>query len=497
MKLEILAILAGVRRRQQHSRAVQMAVWGLLASAVAGIGVGVWKLLATQPIAPWAAAALLLAGPAIGLIAGLLWRRPLHAAALAVDGCYQLKDRAVTALEFVEREAATPLKQLQVSDAASHLQQVDPRRVVPFRLPRAFPYAVASLAVAVTLLFWPLAAPQAQAKPLGPLPGVVMAAEEIEKGLDELQAVAEEEQDEDLQELVQELREEVEAMKLPGVELKEALEKISEMQEKMAQEQAEYNESLMDAQLKSVGGAMMAASDFQGAGSKLEQQDYEAAAEELEQLEQVNLQRKEQKALQEKLASLSESSDQLGLGQLADTLSEMCEGLESGSSSQVCEQCQKLAKQTRKHQQRKMINSLLRMQCNKLSECKGMCKSNTVAPPMLVQEKSDKPSEKWGTATTGNPYGDKTQLAAARKAEEITGQAGDGPSEVEITYSPEGQEQARRGYQESYDNYQQMAEAVLDSEPIPLGHRQTIRTYFELIRPGQGDEAAMETPAAE
>jgi hypothetical protein len=34
---------------------------------------------------------------------------------------------------------------------------------------------------------------------------------------------------------------------------------------------------------------------------------------------------------------------------------------------------------------------------------------------------------------------------------------------------------------------------VLDSEPIPLGHRQTIRRYFELIRPEQGDLA----PAAE
>ena len=30
-------------------------------------------------------------------------------------------------------------------------------------------------------------------------------------------------------------------------------------------------------------------------------------------------------------------------------------------------------------------------------------------------------------------------------------------------------------------------ERALDSEPIPLGHRQTIRRYFELIRP-QNDE---------
>ena len=28
---------------------------------------------------------------------------------------------------------------------------------------------------------------------------------------------------------------------------------------------------------------------------------------------------------------------------------------------------------------------------------------------------------------------------------------------------------------------------MLDSEPIPLGHRQTIRRYFEAIRPTQAE----------
>ena len=32
-----------------------------------------------------------------------------------------------------------------------------------------------------------------------------------------------------------------------------------------------------------------------------------------------------------------------------------------------------------------------------------------------------------------------------------------------------------------------MSEAVLDSEPIPLGQRETIRRYFELIRPANLD----------
>ncbi len=32
-----------------------------------------------------------------------------------------------------------------------------------------------------------------------------------------------------------------------------------------------------------------------------------------------------------------------------------------------------------------------------------------------------------------------------------------------------------------------MSDAVLDSEVIPLGYRQTIRRYFEFIRPQSGD----------
>ena len=32
---------------------------------------------------------------------------------------------------------------------------------------------------------------------------------------------------------------------------------------------------------------------------------------------------------------------------------------------------------------------------------------------------------------------------------------------------------------------------MLDSEPIPLGHRQTIRRYFELIRPQSAETDAV------
>jgi len=53
--------------------------------------------------------------------------------------------------------------------------------------------------------------------------------------------------------------------------------------------------------------------------------------------------------------------------------------------------------------------------------------------------------------------------------------------------SPEQQQEATRQYREKVDKYEQISESVLDSEPIPLGHRQTIRRYFEMIRPQQAE----------
>ena len=50
-----------------------------------------------------------------------------------------------------------------------------------------------------------------------------------------------------------------------------------------------------------------------------------------------------------------------------------------------------------------------------------------------------------------------------------------------------GDENAKRGYRDAYKAYKKQSDAVLESEPIPLGQRQTIRRYFELIRPQNGD----------
>src|SRR5205823_10347654 len=94
----------------------------------------------------------------------------------------------------------------------------------------------------------------------------------------------------------------------------------------------------------------------------------------------------------------------------------------------------------------------------------------------------------WGRGAAGNKPGEETPKIGGHYETRITGkQSNEGEIEVETSHSPEGKQEAQRSYRESYEKYRKISEAVLDSEPIPLGHRQTIRRYFEAIRPTQAE----------
>jgi hypothetical protein len=143
-----------------------------------------------------------------------------------------------------------------------------------------------------------------------------------------------------------------------------------------------------------------------------------------------------------------------------------------------------LAKEVKNQARRKRISDLLTGELDNIKE--GKCNCNSLVRGKKPQ-KSTSPSSNFGAATSGNVQGERTKLLGQDNQVNITGTPGDGPSDVETTASPEARQKARRGYKESYQKYRKMSDAVLDSEPIPLGHRQTIRRYFELIRPRNSD----------
>jgi hypothetical protein len=484
MSERIIESLEPVRRRQLWLEIFRCSAIGLLVGALAAVVLAILRWQDGAGAAPTAlGAACLGCAPLIGALIGVLRGRSIQLSAAAVDRCYGLKDRATTAIDFLRRGRPTPVHVLQVADAEQHLAAIDPRKVAPYRIPRVMPYALAAAALALGLLLWPQS-PRVHARPSEPLEAVLQAAIEAEESLEDLADTAKKENDPKLKDLVQKLNETIEEMKQPGVDTKEALAKLSEMQAAIAAQQAQFNVGLVDAQMQALGEAMASTQALEGAGQALEQGKYDMAAEQLEKAE-PKFDRKEAKTLKEKLAQAAKAMEDAGLSDLSTATTELSEAMEDADAAAGA--CKKLGNLARSQGRRKKINDLLSLQCRNLGECKGNCQKNSTAK-LRLRQKSDKPKNTWGMATSGNTEGELTKLDSARQKEQVKGQMGEGASETETTHMPEGKQAAARAYREQYQKYRRMTEAALDTEPIPLGHRQTIRRYFELIRP-QGEEA--------
>ena len=326
MSERILETLEPVRRRQLSLEVLRDRAIGLLAGSLLGVGLGVLRWQSAPGAWSTWAVALLVAGPVLGAFVGLVRGRSIRLAAGAVDRCYDLKDRAATAVDFIRRGQPTTLHVLQVADAQQHLAGIDVARVAPYRIPSVMPYALATTALALGLLLWPQPT-RVHAQPAAPLEAVLAAALDAEESLEDLQEAAKKENDPKLKELVQKLNETIQEMKLPGVDTKEALAKLSEMQAAVAAQQAQFNVGLVDAQMQALGEAMASTQALEGAGQALQQGKYDKAAEQLERAE-PKFDRKEAKTLKEKLAQSAKAMEEAGLADLSTATTELSEAMD-------------------------------------------------------------------------------------------------------------------------------------------------------------------------
>ena len=152
----IQATLARAARRRRIERGLRgLFVGALVGGAICLITVGIFKLWEIPRASfVWAGAAAA-ASVLIGFIVGF-WPKPsLAETARWVDVKQNLKERLSTALEFSDERETSRWEQLVLTDAASHIQEVDPRKLVPFSFTKAARWAVAILVFAVALGFVP------------------------------------------------------------------------------------------------------------------------------------------------------------------------------------------------------------------------------------------------------------------------------------------------------------------------------------------------------
>ncbi len=282
---------------------------------------------------------------------------------------------------------------------------------------------------------------------------------------------------------MQKLNETIQEMKLPGVDTKEALAKLSEMQAAIAAQQAQFNVGLVDAQMQALGEAMASTQALEGAGQALQQGKYDKAAEQLEKAE-PKFDRKEAKTLKDKLAQAAKAMEDAGLADLSTATTELSESMDDGAPPPAPARSSATWPRPGPAQENQRPAHLSVPESRRMQGQLPKEQHRQATAPQEVE----KPNSNWGMAVSGNTDGEQTKLDSAREREQVKGEMGEGASETETTHMPEGRQAAARAYREQYQKYRRMTEAALDSEPIPLGHRQTIRRYFELIRP-QGEEA--------
>lgn len=490
--------LRPVRMRQRWDRALRWGTVGLLVGALAG---SMWYLAAWlgAAVVPAFAWGLLTGSVGVGAVAGALWPTSWNSSARLVDGVYGLKDRTLTALDFAARRTADPLHQLQMNDALAHLSSVEPQRVVPWRRPRLVPAAIAAVCGMAALGFLPIAPEISQANiPGGPLEVVLDQAAVLEETmLEELKELAQETDDQELKELAKEMEKALEELKEPNVDQRDALAKLSEMQASVAEAVKALDVAEVDAQLQQLATALEVSEATEAASQALKANQHEKAAEELEKIEASTMSKKEKDALASNLAKLSSELGKGKKGQLGEAVKEMADGLSSENEAKSKEGMCKAAGVCRNQGTKKKISECLACQLNRLAECKGCCQGQCSMPGSSIA-KSDKPNNKAGRGVTNNPFGqEKTKLDGKRREENVTGTPGDGPSERETLATAEASQDAARSYRERYVEYRKQMEEVLDSEPLPLGHRETVRKYFEAIRPSAAESEQSDQPAAE
>ena len=310
---------------------------------------------------------------------------------------------------------------------------------------------------------------------------VASQASKVELALEELREFNEEEADPEIEEIIKELSSKIAELKEAGVDPKEALAKFSEMEAALLQKQEQIETSSVEQKLQKVGEALSLAKPMQAAGEAMANGDMEKAAEALKELDLPELDRKTEKAVQEKLAELKKNDGGGKAGKkMREAVKKISDGMSSGKKSKFCEGCEGLASECKKQGRRKKLTDLLKKQCRCLSECKGECECECKSAGQC----NKKGGNNWGLAKSDNQAGDKTTQLKSGPTMDIKGQESDsGDIDVETIESAEQKQEAVREYRKQAKKYEQISESVLSEEAIPLGHRQTIRRYFEMIRP--------------
>ncbi|MBX3272046.1 MAG: hypothetical protein KF729_17405 [Sandaracinaceae bacterium] len=98
-------------------------------------------------------------------------------------------------------------------------------------------------------------------------------------------------------------------------------------------------------------------------------------------------------------------------------------------------------------------------------------------------EGAPQPGPGAGTGTDPTRLDDPSRLAGTHRTVRVQGEQSEGPSRSEVIRTSGQRGFASRDYRDTYTDYRGHAEEVLERDEVPPGRRFFVRRYFQLIRP--------------
>ncbi len=483
-------------RHFQHRHRLQ-SIWtglstGLLVGGMLGTLLSVLRLALHIP-SLWIGTIVAVCGPPIaGLIWGILRAPSVLETARRVDRIAQLKDRLQSAMQFLHLKSRSGAQQLAIEDAEQKLGGLRAEDVAPITVPRTWPSALISAVLAMALMILAVAPASSGATPAAN-PAVQAQADELQKSLDELKEVQSQSVDPEFDQMLQEMNRQVSLLRDEPLNPREAMATLSEMDAMLRDMQKQLKAASTEASLKEVGEALELAEATSQAGEAMKQGDLKKAADELRKADLPQLDRKTQTAMSEKL----DKSQKTAKKSVSEAVRKMAEGMKSKDEKSFSEGKSELADEASREAMRQDLRKQLQKQSQKLAESKGALESAMQVPSSNSKDGNTpapgNAGKKAGKGTQGNQKGPATESTKGSKELKLKGQdslAGESDKENEQTTGDESE--AMREYRQNPQKYEALSESAIESESIPLGHRQTIRRYFELLRPSASkqEEAA-------
>lgn len=501
--------LAPVRARFRRRHVLRGLHVGVVASAVICLlaALSRWVSAGSAPT-PALVLAAVIGPPLVGAIFGGCWRCAWQSAAAAVDRTFGLKDRASTALQFAQGTTLSELQQMQIRDAEQHLQTVNPVEAVPLWVPWSLCGWLCVILCACGL--WrSTAAAAVPERPPAVSQGIVEATEHIRQDLAAMEQLVQQADLQELQPLLQQLREHLQQLNHPEIQPRAALAAISEMQQALAAFQAGDRLPVWNARLQELGEALSAVDAWESASSALQRQEFETAARALEKARTRGISDEQARAAEDKLRQVADAMREAGMSELQEQVTDLADSLAAQDQSSLQDSSRSLARSLDRHQRLQDVSEVLQAQLDRLADYKAMARRPD--SPLESSDgaddanpSNDSPVAAAGAGASGaagslgasgqggrnagathvdHVEGRQSLLESQRQIARLTGRLSDeGTLQTETVAVQEAHQEAQRTPQQIVADYQRRSERAVQSEKIPLGHRETIRRYFESLR---------------